>query len=93
MAFKQTAWTQGLGVELEIKSSVALRQGFYTTITPSAGDNSGWVEFAISTPVIVSGKCFKARGAGLRLVTGSNAVNTNFHVYDGEKGLVTSVLT
>ncbi|KAG0362642.1 hypothetical protein BG005_004759 [Podila minutissima] len=85
MSLKQAAWTHGLGVELETRSWKALRQGFFTTVTPSKEGTFGWVHFVIPTPVIVDDRRLKAESALIRFSTGSAAKITNFHVYDGEK--------
>ena len=74
-----------MGVELESTSWSALRQGFFTTVTPSNEGTFGWVHFVIPTPVIVDGTRLKAKSAMIRFSTGSDAKITNFHVYDGEK--------
>jgi hypothetical protein len=81
---KHAAWTHGLGIELESRSWTALRQGFYTTVTPSNEGTFGWVHFVIPTPVIVDGTRLKAELAMVRFSAGSGAKITNFHVYDGE---------
>ncbi|KAG0280796.1 hypothetical protein BGZ95_008588 [Linnemannia exigua] len=84
MAIKHAAWTHGLGVELETSSWTALRQGYYTTVTPSSEGTFGWVHFVIPTPVIVDDIRLKPQTAMIRFSTGSTAKITNFHVYDGE---------
>ncbi|KAF9079376.1 hypothetical protein BGX23_004233 [Mortierella sp. AD031] len=84
MSIKQAAWTHGLGVELESRSWNALRQGFFTTVTPSNEGTFGWVHFVIPTPVIVDGTRLKAESAMIRFSTGTTAKITNFHVFDGE---------
>lgn len=84
MPIKQAAWTHGAGVELETSSWIYLRQGYFTTVTPSTGDTFGWVHFVIPTPVIVDDVRLKAASAMIRFSTGSTAKITNFHVYDGE---------
>ncbi|EHL00527.1 hypothetical protein M7I_3615 [Glarea lozoyensis 74030] len=84
MAIKQAAWTHGLGVELEFSSWTAFRQGFFTTVRPSAESKFGWVHFVIPTPVIVDGTRLRAESAMVRFSTGSGAKITNFHVYGGE---------
>ncbi|KAG0285264.1 hypothetical protein BGZ96_010444 [Linnemannia gamsii] len=85
MSIKQAAWTHGAGVELETRSWTSLRQGYFTTVTPSTGRTFGWVHFVIPTPVIVDNVRLKADSAMIRFSTGSTAKITNFHVYDGEK--------
>ncbi|KAG0043903.1 hypothetical protein BGZ89_006273, partial [Linnemannia elongata] len=80
MSIKQAAWTHGLGVELESRSWTALRQGFFTTVTPSTEGTFGWVHFVIPTPVIVDGTRLKAESAMIRFSTGTTAKITNFHV-------------
>ncbi|KAF9113586.1 hypothetical protein BGX27_001234 [Mortierella sp. AM989] len=85
MSIKHAAWTHGLGVEVETPSWKALRQGFYTTVTPSNGSTFGWVHFVIPTPVIVNDTRLRAGSAMIRFTTGPGARITNFHVYDGEK--------
>lgn len=84
MSIKQAAWTHGLGVVLESRSWNALRQGFFTTVTPSNEGTFGWVHFVIPTPVIVDGTRLKAESAMIRFSTGTTAKITNFHVFDGE---------
>ncbi|KAG0086175.1 hypothetical protein BGZ93_007282 [Podila epicladia] len=84
MSIKHAAWTHGVGIELETRSWTALRQGFFSTVTPSYEGSFGWVHFVIPTPVIVDGTRLKAESAMIRFSTGSTAKITNFHVYDGE---------
>jgi len=81
---KHAAWAHGLGVELEDSSWTALRQGFFTTIRPSNRSTLHWVHFVIPTPVILDGNRLRAVTAWIRYTTGSGAVITSFHVYDGE---------
>jgi hypothetical protein len=80
----QASWTNGVDVALENRSWSALRQGFGTTIRPSNETISGWVHFAIPTPVILSGVRVKAGQALVRFSTGSQASIGAIHVYDGE---------
>ncbi|KAI5776398.1 hypothetical protein EDC01DRAFT_792128 [Geopyxis carbonaria] len=85
---KQAAWTHGVDVQLEDKTWSALRQGFGTQVRPASGATSGWVHFAVPTPVLVDGARLKA-GAGMaRFLTGANAQIIGFHVYDGEKRIL-----
>ncbi len=85
MSIKEASWVHGTSVQLESSSWSALRRGFWTTIRPSNESQSGWVHFAIPTPVIIEGTRLKAGSALIRFKTGSRAKITNFHVYDGEK--------
>jgi hypothetical protein len=81
----QASWTNGVDVALESRSWSALRQGFGTTVRPSNESTSGWVHFAIPTPVILSNVRVKAGQALIRFSTGPQATIGAFHVYDGEK--------
>ncbi|KAF9346345.1 hypothetical protein BGX34_004024 [Mortierella sp. NVP85] len=84
VVIKHAAWMHGLGLELESPSWKAVRQGYYTTVTPSHESQSGWVHFVIPTPVIVDGVRLKTDSARVRFSTGAAARITNFHVFDGE---------
>ena len=86
MSIKQAGWTHGTSVQFENQSWAvrALRQGFFTTVTPSNESTNGWVHFAIPTPVIISGARSRARLASIRFSTGPQASIVAFHVYDGE---------
>ena len=88
MSLKQSAWTHGTSVEFETQAWAvrALRQGFYTTVTPSPGATSGWVHFAIPTV----GLNLKAKTAMIRFSTGTHASIGAIHVYDGETRIYTS---
>jgi len=88
MTLKHAAWIHGTSVLLESGSWSALRQGFFTTVRPSNESTSGWVHFAIPTPVIVDGQRLKAQSAMIRFSTGSQASIGAFHVYDGEKKIL-----
>lgn len=81
----QASWTNGVAVALENSSWSALRQGFGTTVRPSNESTSGWVHFAIPTPVILSNVRVKAGQALVRFSTGPQASIGAFHVYDGER--------
>lgn len=80
----QASWTNGVDIALETNSWSALRQGFGTTVRPSSGNTSGWVHFAIPTPVILDNVRVKAGQALVRFTTGPQASIGAFHVYDGE---------
>jgi hypothetical protein len=80
----QASWTNGVDVALENSSWSALRQGFGTTVRPSNVDTSGWVHFAIPTPVILSNVRVTAGQALVRFSTGPQAKIGAFHVFDGE---------
>ena len=88
MSIKHAAWIHGTSVLLENSSWSALRQGFYTTVRPSNETTSGWVNFAIPTPVIVDGRRLNADSALVRFSTGAQASIGAFHVYDGEKKIL-----
>jgi len=88
MPIKHAAWTHGVGVDLENKSWPALRQGFFTTVRPSNESTSGWVHFAVPTPVIVDGVRLKAQSAMIRFSTGAQASVGAIHVWDGEKKIL-----
>ena len=85
-AIKQASWIHGTSVHFENQSwaARALRQAFFTTVTPSNESSSGWVHFAIPTPVIVNGTRSKAQSGIIRFSTGSQASIRSFHIYDGE---------
>jgi hypothetical protein len=83
----QASWTNGVDVALETNSWSALRQGFGTIVRPSPGNTSGWVHFAIPTPVILSNVRVKAGQALVRFTTGPQGSIGAFHVYDGEKNI------
>lgn len=85
MVLKHAAWIHGTSIEFENSSwaALALRQGFFTTVRPS-NDTSGWLHFAIPTPVIVNDVRLKAQSAMLRFSTGPKASIAAVHVYDGE---------
>jgi hypothetical protein len=89
MSIKHAAWTHGTSVQFENHSWAlrSLRQGFYTTVTPSNDVTSGWVHFAIPTPVIVNGVRLKAESAMIRFTTGPQASIGAIHVWDGETKL------
>ena len=80
----QASWTNGVDVALEANNLSALRQGFGTTLRPSPGNTSGWVHFAIPTPVILNNVRVKAGQALVRFTTGPQGSIGAFHVYDGE---------
>ena len=86
MSLKHAAWIHGTAVQFENQSWAvrALRQGFYTTVTPSNEATSGWVHFAIPTPVIVNNVRLKAQSAMIRFTTGPKASIGAVHVWDGE---------
>lgn len=86
MSLKQAAWTHGTSVQFENKSWEVrcLRQGFFTTVVPSNEATSGWVHFAIPTPVIVNDTRLKAQSAMIRFTTGPQASIGAFHAFDGE---------
>lgn len=85
MGLREAAWTHGTSIQLESRSWSALRQGFFTTVRPSNESTSGWVHFAIPTPVIVNDVRLRAQSALIRFTTGPQASIGAFHVYDGEK--------
>jgi hypothetical protein len=85
MAIKEAAWVHGSSVHLESASWHALRQGYWTTVSPSFESTFGWVHFAVPTPVIIDGVRLKAESALIRFKSGSRAKIRNFHIYDGEK--------
>ena len=86
MSLKHAAWIHGTSVQFENKSWEvrSLRQGFFTTVVPSNEATSGWVHFAIPTPVIVNDVRLKAQSALIRFTTGPQASIGAFHVFDGE---------
>ncbi len=86
MSLKHAAWIHGTSVQFENESWAvrALRQGFFTTVTPSNESTSGWVHFAIPTPVIVNNERLKAQSAMIRFTTGPQASIGSVHVWDGE---------
>jgi len=86
MSLKHAAWIHGTSVQFENQSwaARALRQGFFTTVTPSDDDHGGWVHFAIPTPVIVNNERLKAQAVMIRFTTGSKASIGAVHVWDGE---------
>ena len=86
MSLKYASWIHGTAVQFENESWAvrALRQGFYTTVTPSNEATSGWVHFAIPTPVIVNNVRLKAQSAMIRFTTGPQASIGAVHVWDGE---------
>jgi len=87
MSIKQAAWIHGTSVQLENSSwsNLALRQGFFTTLRPSNESTSGWVHFAIPTPVIVNDARLRAHSALIRFTTGRQASIGAIHIFDGEK--------
>jgi hypothetical protein len=85
MPGKQAFWTNSVAIGLENRSWSALRQGGGTTVRPSNESTSGWVHFAIPTPVILSDVRVTAAQALVRFSTGPNATIGAFHVYDGEQ--------
>ena len=87
MTLKHAAWIHGTAIEFENQSwsTLALRQGFFTTVRPSNEATSAWVHFAIPTPVIVNDVRLKAQSALVRFATGPQASIGAVHVYDGEK--------
>ena len=82
MPTQQSAWTHGTSVQFQTQSWAirALRQGFWTTVTPSTDATSGWVHFAIPTV----GVNLKAQLAMIRFSTGPQASIGAIHVFDGE---------
>jgi len=86
MALRHAAWLHGTGVQFENQSWAvrSLRQGPYTTVTPSNESTSGWVHFPIPTPVIVDGVRLKVQSAMIRFSTGPQASIGAIHVWDGE---------
>ena len=89
MSLKQAAWIHGTSVQFENKSWEvrSLRQGFFATVVPSNENTSGWVHFAIPTPVIVNNVRLKAQSAMIRFTTGPQASIGAVHVWDGETKL------
>jgi hypothetical protein len=89
MPLKHAAWIHGTSVQFENQSWAvrALRQGAFTTVTPSNEATSGWVHFAIPTPVIVNDVRLKAQSALIRFSTGPQASVGAVHVWDGETNI------
>lgn len=89
MSLKNATWIHGTSVQFENHSwaARALRQGYFTTVTPSNESLSGWVHFAIPTPVIVNNKRSKAESVMIRFTTGSHASIGAVHVWDGETAI------
>ena len=86
MALKQAVWIHGTSVQIENHSWAARshRQGLFTTVIPSNETTSGWVHFAIPTPVIVNNVRLKAQSAMVHFTTGQQASIGSVHVWDGE---------
>jgi len=79
------AWVHGVGLILEDKSWSADNAGWGNVIYPSNTSRSGWVHFAIPTPVIVEDRRLTPTQVGLRVATGSKATITQIVAHDGEK--------
>jgi len=83
-------WGHGASAQFDIKTweTRATRQGFYTTVFPSADAISGWVSIPIPTPAIVNDVRLRPQIAIVRLNTGPKASIGAVHAHDGEFKIV-----
>jgi hypothetical protein len=84
MVLPQSSWIHGHSLSLEDHSWSVTKRGFTATVTTSLTSRSGWIHFAIPTPVIVNDKRLKFGQALILFRTGSKATIDTVLVYDGE---------
>lgn len=84
MVLKYASWIHGTSVQLQGGSWSVIRQGRFAVLRPSNDSTSGWVHFAIPTPVILSDVRSRAQSAMIRFSTGPQASIGAVSVYDGE---------